>query len=206
MRDQRHAGVEALARREAAEPAGDVAGRDLADHCRRNGEREQPADVAERRDVDREPEDEEEQRGEDVAEAEEALLDLLPHRGLGEDDAGHQGADRLREAERVGDRRHPDQEAEDREQEELARQPVEEPVDRRREPLRERERDRDEADRLATIASVAASRAAAARGEAEDERDRDVLGDRIARTRSVSSSASRRKSIRPLTAIALDET
>ena len=57
-----------------------------------------------------------------------------------EDHAGHEGADRLGEAELVGDRAHPDQEREGEEEEELARHPLEEPVDRPGEPARGRER------------------------------------------------------------------
>ena len=57
-----------------------------------------PADIAERAEVDRQCEGEEEQRREHVAHREEPLLDLLAHPALREDDAGHQRADRPRTA------------------------------------------------------------------------------------------------------------
>ena len=86
--------------RPASQPAAD-----LADERHDDGERDDPADVADRGQVDREPEDEEEERGEDVAEAEEALLDLLADRRLREDDPGHERADRLGQPELLGERR-----------------------------------------------------------------------------------------------------
>ena len=48
---------------------------------------------------------------------------------LREDDPRHERPDRLREPELVRDRGEPDEEAEDREQEELEREPVEQAVD-----------------------------------------------------------------------------
>ena len=53
-------------------------------------------------DVDREPEDEEEERREDVPEGEKPLLDLAADRSLRKHHARHQRPDRLGEAERVG--------------------------------------------------------------------------------------------------------
>src|SRR5262245_1341070 len=121
MRDQRDAGIEALARREAPDPAGDERSDDLPDHRHHDGAGEDPADIADRPYVDREAEHEEEERREHVAPAEEALLDLVAHRGLRENDASQQGPDRLREPELLSDRARPDHETDDGEEEELTR-------------------------------------------------------------------------------------
>ena len=138
---------------------------------------EDPPDAADLGDVDREAEDEEEKRGEDVAEAEEAFLDLAAHRRLREDDAGHQCTDRLREPDLLRERGRSEQEGEHGEQEELARQPVQDAVDHAAEPLRHGERDRDEGDRLADERERLAAGAAAARREAEHEADGEILRD-----------------------------
>ena len=176
VRDERDPRVQALPACEApAEPRGEAAA-DLADDRDGHGRGEQPADLADRADVDREPEDEEEQRREDVAEAEEALLQVLAHGRPRQDDAGHQRADRLGEPELLGDRGHADEERECAEQEELARQPLEHQVERPAQPLRRGERQRDEAERLADERQRRGERAAAAAREAEHEGDREVLG------------------------------
>ena len=93
-----------------------------------------PADVARPGEIDRQREDEEEQRGKDVAEGEEALLDVLPDAALGEDHAGHQGADRLGELELLRDGAHRDHEAEHRQEEELELEALEQAPDPRTEP------------------------------------------------------------------------
>ena len=61
---------------------------------------------------------------------EEALLDLLACLRFREDDARHERADRPGKRELLGDRSHADDEADDREEEELAREPREQAVDR----------------------------------------------------------------------------
>ena len=100
VRDEREPGVQRLSLREAADPPGQVSGRSLAENGQGNREEQHPADAAELPKVDREPEDEEEERPEQVPEAEEALLDLLTRLGPGKDDAGEERPDRLGQAER----------------------------------------------------------------------------------------------------------
>ena len=104
--------------------------------------------LAERSDVDREPEDEEEERREEVAEAEEPLLDLLADGGLGEDDAGHQRADRLGDAEPDAIAAMPTTSAKTARRKNSLRQPVEHADREARQEARGGERDGDEAERL----------------------------------------------------------
>ncbi len=139
MRHECEACVQALSACEAPDEARDISAARLSHDRQRHGENEKPPDTPESAHVDREPEDEEKQGTEQVAEAEEALLDLSAGPGAGEDDAGHKCADRLGEAKRVSERSHPDQEREGREQEELARQPVEELVEGASKPAGGRE-------------------------------------------------------------------
>jgi hypothetical protein len=77
----------------------------------------------------------------------------------------------------LASRRRTHQQGEHRQQEELARQPVEQPVDHPAQPLGDRERRGDEGDRLADEAKRLPDSAAAARGKAEHEPDHEVLGD-----------------------------
>src|SRR5918996_2109827 len=77
VRDQGNAGVEALAPRKPTDQPAEVAARSLRENSRGDRGHEQPPDVPHLADVDREPEDEEEQCGEDIPKAEEALLDLV---------------------------------------------------------------------------------------------------------------------------------
>ena len=175
MGDERRAGVEALPRREPAEPAGEDPDANLSDQRREQRDRDDPAHLPHLAEVDGEREGEEEERGEDVAEREEPLLDLLPHPALGEDHAGHQRADRLGQLEPVREGAHPDDEAEHREQEELELEPREESAERRPEPAGDRERRADEDQRLRRHERRRPCPATAGRDEAEDGGDRDVL-------------------------------
>ena len=167
---------------------------------------EHPAEVVERGQVDREPEDEEEERRENVAEREEALFDLLADAALREHDPRHQRSDGLRDADLVGQRRHPDHEPEHREQEELEVQPGQQPADLGAKQPCGRERASNERERGRADAGGVREPAAAGGDESEQHGDGDSSQSRMMRTRSVSSSASRRKSASALTAIALDET
>src|SRR5215210_4152555 len=130
VRDERGADVEALAVCEAADEACTEAAGELPGERKHDGDGHEPADPPERAHVDGEPEDEEEERCEEIAEREEALLDLLSHARLGEDDAGHESTDRLGEPELAGGCAHADEEGEREEEHELARQTVEEDVER----------------------------------------------------------------------------
>jgi len=123
------------------------------------------------------PKDEEEERCEDVAEAEEALLDLLARPRLGEDDTSHQRTDRFGQSELAAEGRAADDERENGEEEYLARKPVEEKIYRPPQPLRNRESGGDESDCLGDDPKCVHELAPAARGESEDERDHDVLHD-----------------------------
>ena len=193
---------------EAADAGPQVAGADLPDERQHDRQREQPAHAAGAADIDREAEDEEEQRGEEVAEAEEALLDLLAHRGLGEHDARHQRADRLREPELLRDRGHARRGTRTR------------PAGRTRAASRSRKRSIGplshcdaasaaamNAERLGDDRERVGRPASAARREAQHDRDHEVLERRGSRARG----RSRRpragvKSISPLTVTALEET
>src|SRR5262249_59864363 len=115
---------------------------------RSRGEQEELQARVERADVDGGAEDKEEQRAEQVAEVEEALLDLLARGGPGEHDSRHQGADSLREAELLGERRHPDDEGDGEEEEELPLQRLQEPFEQPREPAGRGKRDGDERESL----------------------------------------------------------
>ena len=175
--DEGGAHVQALARAEPADDAGAVPARELGQDGEHDGESDEPADAVERAHVDREPEHEEEERREDVAEGEEALLDLLPDGRFREDDARHQRADRLREAELLGDRGHADEEAERDQEHELARQAAEQSIDGTTCESRRRDRDRDEDEGLGDGDEGRAHSLPARGREAEDAGDDDVLED-----------------------------
>src|ERR671918_88026 len=170
-------GVQALSCGKSTHGARDHPAADLPDDGQHDRQRHEPAHVAERAHVDREPEREEEERREDVPEAEEPLLDLVAHRRLGEHDTGDERSYRSGELQLLGDGRRADQEPEHREQEELQREPVERPVDRAGEPARDRETDRDEPERLRDEHERLGSLAPARCREAEQERDHDVFED-----------------------------
>src|SRR6188472_2569222 len=173
--DERGAGVDPLAHREAAQPPGDDTDPQLADERGDDRDGDDPAEVAPAREVDRQRERKEEQRCEDVAHREEPLLDLFANAALRQDHARHQSADRLGELELHRDRAHRDHEAEDGEEEELELEPAELPADPGAEETRGCERRRDEHERLRGDARGLRHAAAARRDESEHRGDGDVL-------------------------------